>query len=255
MKPLLDRVYIVTGGSAGIGLGTARILGERGAKVVIAELRKEGGERAVKELQQDQIDARFVSTDVSDETSVSQMVQATVAAYGHIDGLVNNVGISYRQAIEEVTAESWNHVLQVNLTGMFHCVRLCQPHLQRSSHAAIVNITSVNAYRTVRRMGAYPATKAGIIGLTHSLALDLAPRIRVNAVAPGLILTETWKNQVGDVEAALAKRMPHIPRERVGQPEDIGKAVAFLLSDEADYITGTVLRVDGGMLSQLYPLD
>jgi 3-oxoacyl-[acyl-carrier protein] reductase len=151
-----------------------------------------------------------------------------------------------------VTDDDWRRITDINLNSMFYCIRACHPHLLKSDHASIVNITSVNAFRTIKGLGAYPATKAGVIGMTQSLALDLAPRIRVNAVAPGVILTETWARQIGDVDAAMADRLRYIPRKRVGKPEDIAKAVAFLASDEADFITGAVLRVDGGMLAQLY---
>lgn len=252
MNALTGRVVIVTGAGRGIGLGIARVCGQRGAKVILAELDPDSGQAAADALTAEGVDCHYIHTDVTDTDSIQAMVTETLAYYGRIDGLVNNVGITARQPFNELTPEEWNRILSINLTSMYHCVQACLPHLQASPQPAIVNITSVNAYSTIRGMGAYPATKAGIIGLTQSLAIDLAPQIRVNAVAPGVILTEMWSEQMGDVDAAIADRVRYIPRKRVGTPDDVGKAVAFLLSDDADFITGSVLRVDGGMLSQLY---
>jgi NAD(P)-dependent dehydrogenase (short-subunit alcohol dehydrogenase family) len=252
MTSLRDRVVVVTGAGGGIGRGIAEVLTSRGAVVVIAESNTETGTRTANQLTENGANALFVQTDVTNPESVSHMVQQTMAHYGRLDGLVNNVGVTTRQPFEDITATEWERVFSINLTSMFHCVQACLPHLRQSDAPAIVNITSVNATATIRGMAAYPATKAGIIGLTQSLAIDLAPQIRVNAVAPGVILTEAWERDVVDLEAAIKNRLPYIPRKRVGQPQDVGKAVAFLLSDDADFITGTVLRVDGGMLVQLY---
>lgn len=252
MKPLQNHVVVVTGAGRGVGLGIARVCGRRGARLVLAELDANTGEAAAISLRTEGIDCRYIHTDVADPHSVNKMVEETMATFGQIDNLVNNVGTTSRQPFSALILDEWHRVVNVNLTSIYNCVTACVPYLRFSSHAAIVNITSVNAYRTIKGMGAYPATKAGIIGLTTSLAIDLAPKIRVNAVAPGVILTEMWAEQVVDVEAAIADRVRYIPRKRVGTPDDVGKAVAFLLSDDADFITGTVLRVDGGMLSQLY---
>jgi 3-oxoacyl-[acyl-carrier protein] reductase len=209
------------------------------------------GQQAAADLKRDGHNALFIQTHVADPASVQNMVKAVVGHYGGIDILVNNVGISHRAPIEEQTLESWDHILAINLTSVWHCVHACLPHLKASNHAAIVNITSVNADVTMPGMGAYPASKAGLVGLTRSLALDLAPHIRVNAVSPGVIRTGAW-DRMDNVEAALADRLRYIPRKRIGTPEDVGKAVAFLASDDADFITGMVLTVDGGMTIQLY---
>lgn len=249
---LNNRIAIVTGAAAGIGYGIAQEFLRRGAKVIIADADASAGATALKSLQSNGYDVTFSHADVTDDDSVAAMVQVAVSTYGGLDIVVNNVGITLRQSFDELTVTEWNRIVDINLTGMLRCVRAAKPHLNRSEHASILNIASVNAYQTIKGMGAYPATKAGVVGLTRSLALDLAPHIRVNAIAPGVILTDTWARQIKDLDAAIENRLRYIPRKRVGTPTDVGKAAAFLVSDDADFITGTVLRVDGGQLSQLY---
>ena len=252
MSGFRDRVAVITGSGTGIGFSTAQVLAERGASVIIAEIDPQMGERAEESLTSAGLSARFIGTDVADPHSIESMVTEAIAAFGRIDILVNNVGVTIREPFDALTLDHWNSVININLTSMMLCVKACLPYLRASAHAAIVNLTSVNAERTIPGMGAYPATKAGIIGLTRSLAVDLAPHIRVNAVSPGVILTDAWRNQMSDLDSAIAHRQRYIPRGRVGMPEDIGKAIAFLVSDEADFITGTVLTVDGGMHAKLY---
>lgn len=252
MSGFRDRVAIVTGSGTGIGFAAAQVLAERSASVVIAEIDPQTGAKAAARLTAAGHSARFISTDVASEASINAMVAETASAFGRIDILINNVGVTIREPFDAMTLDHWNNVIAINLTSMMLCVKACLPYLRASPHAAIVNLTSVNAERTIPGMGAYPATKAGIVGLTRSLAVDLAPHIRVNAVAPGVILTDAWRNQMVDVDSAIAHRLGYIPRGRVGMPEDIGKAIAFLASDEADFITGTVLTVDGGMHAKLY---
>ncbi|MEM6530803.1 MAG: glucose 1-dehydrogenase, partial [Chloroflexota bacterium] len=240
MMPLNERVVVVTGAGGGIGRGIGEVLAARGAGVVIAEANPVTGAETAAMLADSGAEAQFIETDVTDVESVRSMVATAVAHFGRLDGLVNNVGVTTRQPFTNLTVGAWEHVFSINLTSMLHCVQACLPHLHVSDAPAIVNVTSVNAFSTIRGMGAYPATKAGVIGLTRSMAVDLAPRIRVNAVAPGVIMTEAWERDVEDVQQAIATRLPYIPRGRIGQPEDIGRATAFLLSRDADFITGTV---------------
>lgn len=247
-----DQVAVVTGSGTGIGFAAAKEFAQRGASVVIAEIDPRSGAQAAAALIDAGFAAHFIQTDVADSASIDAMVTETAAAFGRIDILINNVGVTIREPFDSLTLEHWDRVIAINLTSMMLCVKACLPYLRASDHAAIVNLTSINAERTIPGMGAYPATKAGIIGLTHSLAVDLAPHIRVNAVAPGVILTDAWRNQMANLDGAIAHRLPYIPRGRLGTPEDVGRAIAFLASDEADFITGTVLTVDGGMHAKLY---
>lgn len=250
-EKFLNSVAIVTGAGSGIGAGIAKVLAERGVTVVIADINKENGQRVCNRLTQAGHKTLFVHTDVSEPKSIQHMVEIVTNTYGQIDILINNAGIMHHHDIEALSLEEWNRLLSVNLTGMFLVSQACVPYLKNSINPSIINITSVTASATISRLGAYPASKAGIVGLTKSLAIDLAPHIRVNAIAPGVIITEMWEHHE-NLDEVVASRLQFIPLERLGTPEDIGKVVAFLASDDAAFITGTVLTVDGGMRSRLY---
>ncbi len=248
---LNDRVAIVSGAGSGIGAGTAKALAAQGARVVIAELDPERGARVAAEIRAAGYDARFIACDVREEDSIKSMVEAAISYYQKIDILVNNAGITQVVNLDMMSPEEWDQLQSVNLRGMFLMTRACLNHLRQSENAAIVNMSSVNASLTVGGLSAYAASKAGIVGFTKSLAAELAPGIRVNAIAPGAILTDAWRER-DKLDQVLAHRLKYIPLERMGVPEDIGQGVAFLVSDHASYITGTVLTIDGGMTSRLY---
>ncbi len=248
---LNDRVAIVSGAGSGIGAGTAKVLAAQGARVVIAELDPESGARVEAEIRAAGYDARFIACDVREEKSISYMIDAAISQYQKIDILVNNAGITQVVDVDTMSPEEWDQLQSVNLRGMFLMSRACLPYLRQSENPAIVNMSSVNASVTLGGLSAYAASKAGIVGFTKSLAAELAPRIRVNAIAPGAILTEAWRDR-DKLNQVLAHRLKYIPLERMGAPEDVGQGVAFLVSDHASYITGTVLTIDGGMTSRLY---
>ncbi|MCY4540450.1 MAG: SDR family NAD(P)-dependent oxidoreductase [Chloroflexi bacterium] len=246
-----DRVAIVSGAGSGIGAGTAKVLSAQGARVIIAELDAGSGARVAAEIRAAGYEAAYVSCDVREEESVRSMIDAAIRQYQKIDLLVNNAGKTQVVNLDMMSPAEWDQLQNVNLRGMFLMTRACLPHLRQSEKAAIVNMSSVNASVTAGGLSAYAASKAGIVGFTKSLAAELAPRIRVNAIAPGAILTDAWKDR-DNLDQVLAHRLKYIPLERMGAPEDVGQGAAFLLSDHASYITGTVLTIDGGMTSRLY---
>ena len=248
---LHNKVAIVSGAGSGIGAGTARVLAAQGARVVIAEIDHKSGTRVADEIRSAGYHSTHVACDVSEEKSINSMIDAAIKQYEKIDILVNNAGRTQVVKLDEMTTDEWDQLQNVNLRSMYLMTKACLPHLRQSEGAAIVNMSSVNASVTLGGLSGYAASKAGIVGFTKSLAAELAPGIRVNAIAPGAILTEAWGDRE-NLDEVLAHRLKYIPLERMGAPEDIGRGVAFLVSDHASYITGTVLTIDGGMTSRLY---
>lgn len=248
---LTNRVAIVTGSGRGIGAGIAKVLAANGAKVILAEIDATCGKQIAREIGNNGGEAHFSACDVSDAGSIKSMFAEAINRFGKLDILVNNVGQTLIVPIDSMSQDSWDQLQSVNLRSMFLMTQACLPYLRESQNAAIVNMSSVNAAVTLGGLSAYAATKAGIVGFTKSLAAEFAPGIRVNAIAPGVILTDAWQ-QYQALDQVLAHRLQYIPLERVGTPADIGEGVAFLVSDMASFITGTVLTIDGGMTSRLY---
>jgi 3-oxoacyl-[acyl-carrier protein] reductase len=241
---LTGRVALVTGASRGIGRAIAVGLAARGA-IVVAAAREDHARGTVEEIVAKGQRAEAASVDVTDTASVDRAAAGALERHGRIDVLVNNAGIAKDQLMLRMKREDWDAVLETNLTAAFTCVQAVLRHMVRQRSGRIINITSVVGQAGNAGQANYAASKAGLIGLTKALALELASRnITVNAVAPGLIDTDMTRAIAAQTHEAWAER---IPLKRLGTPDDVAAAVAFLASDEASYITGQVLAVNGGM--------
>lgn len=248
---LRDRVSIVTGGAKGIGRGISLRFAEEGSKVVIAQRDPVTAQEVVQEIEGKGGFALFVSTDVSVKEQVDNLIKETLAHFSQIDILVNNAAITgCYEPLLEMPLESWQRVIDVNLTGVFLCSQAAARHMAEKKYGKIINIGSVGSSMPEKDCPHYCASKGGVTMLTKSMALDLAPfHISVNAIAPGAIMTE----KVGQAlqEQGLeehATSISKIPLARFGEVEEVAAAAVFLASDEASYIQGATLVVDGGYL-------
>jgi 3-oxoacyl-[acyl-carrier protein] reductase len=247
MYDFKGKVALVTGASRGIGRAIAVALAKGGASVALNYAGNDAAAAEALDLVQKAgaPKAKLYKFDVADPAACSAAVESILADLGGLHVLVNNAGIAVDQLVMRVKDEDWNRQLQVNLTGAFNLIRAVTRPMMKARGGAIVNLTSVVGEMGNGGQAAYAATKAGLIGLTKSVARELASRnVRVNAVAPGYVDTDMTS---GLPEAAKSKMMEMIPLARLGSAEDVANAVAFLASDQASYVTGETLRVNGGM--------
>jgi NAD(P)-dependent dehydrogenase (short-subunit alcohol dehydrogenase family) len=242
------RVCIVTGGAQGIGAACVRRFAREGAKPVIADVDDAHGEALAAEL-----GGLYVHCDVGDKAQVDALVAKAMQAHGRIDVLVNNAGIFKAADFLEVTEADFDAVLRVNLKGAFLMGQAVAREMAKAGRGAIVNMSSVNGVLTIPTISSYNVSKGGINQLTRVMALALADKgVRVNAVAPGTIATELAAKAVLTSEEAKARIMSRTPMKRLGEPEEIADAVAYLASDAASYITGEIVVVDGGRMTLNY---
>ncbi len=243
---LTGKVALVTGAGRGIGSAIAKTLAANGAFVIVNyNGSKERAEAVVEEIKRSGADAAAVQCDVSDYAACGRMVEELIASYGHIDILVNNAGITRDNLILKMSEEEFDAVLNTNLKGTFHTIRHLSRYFVKQRAGRIINLSSVSGVMGNAGQANYSASKAGVIGLTKSVARELARRgITCNAVAPGYIETEMTAQMP---EAAKEAVKQQIPLQRTGTVWDIAEVVAFLASEKASYITGQVISVDGGM--------
>lgn len=252
MRRFEGKVVAVTGGASGIGEATARRFGAEGARVAIVDRDAERGEWVAAELQGQGIEALFVSSQIEQEEAAAAFVQLTVTRFGRLDVLVNNAGIRLYQTVVEASAESWERILAVNVKSYAFCAKAAIPAMRQAGGGSIVNVASIRSVTAGGNMTQYDTSKAAVAGLTRGLAMDHAMEgIRVNAVCPGPIFTRFHENRAREAGKAAEEFKETFARgvmlQRPGTPEEVAACILFLASDDASYVTGTCLFVDGGI--------
>ena len=244
--PLKGQTAVVTGGARGIGKEISLVLAREGANIVIADLIAEQSEETAEEIKKLDCKALIQNVDVSKTVDVENMVQNTINEFKTLDILINNAGVTRDTLMVRMKEEDWDFVMKVNLTGTFNCSKAAAKYMMKQRKGRIVNIASIVGVMGNAGQANYSASKAGIIGLTKTSARELASRnITVNAVAPGFIDTEMTRSLNENIKQQLKEQ---IPVGKLGRPEDIANCIKFLVSDDASYITGQVIHVNGGML-------
>jgi 3-oxoacyl-[acyl-carrier protein] reductase len=239
---LRERSAVITGGASGLGLAIARRFAEEGARVAIVDRDRAGAESAAGLVR-----GLAIAADVTRGADIDRMLDQALGTFGRLDILVNCAGIGRMGSLLETTDEAWEDTLAVNLTGVFRCSRAAAVTMAAARRGKIINIASVVGVVGFPGRAAYCASKGGVLALTKAMALDCAPfNVQVNALCPGPILTPMTAARFSD-PATLAAKLTEIPLRRLGQPEDVAGAAAFLASSDADWITGHTLVVDGGM--------
>ena len=244
MKRLQNKTAVVTGASKGIGAATARRLLDEGARVAMLDI-DTSGERLAQEDQ-----ARFYTCDVSKHAEVQQVLASVVEELGPIDILVNNAGIQHYGTVLSTTESEWDHVMAVNLKSAFLCAKHAIPSMQEAGGGIVINVASVQSFHSQRNVAPYTTGKAALLGLTRSIAVDFAPEIRSVAVCPGTVDTPMVRHTAeltGDPKALFQEVERMHLSNRIANPEEIAGLIVYLCSDEASFITGQAIRIDGGL--------
>jgi NAD(P)-dependent dehydrogenase (short-subunit alcohol dehydrogenase family) len=242
---LNGKIAVITGAASGIGRATALRFAREGAKVVVADINAEAGTSTVEVIRQQGGDAHFVQTDVGSPEQVRHMVEAAVETYGGLDILHNNAYWTEARTALETSLENWQRTLDVTLRPILLSAQAAVPHMQARGGGVIINTASIQSLVGIAGYAAYQAAKGGVLSLTRALSLELAPAIRVVAILPGAIDTPAVRISS---DLSLDNFIASIPMQRLGLPEEIANTALFLASDEASYITGTGIVVDGGFI-------
>lgn len=243
---LANKVAVITGAGSGIGRETALLFAEEGAKVVVADINEKSGTEVVEEIRKKGGEAFFIRLDTTSSEQSRQMVRETVDRYNRIDVLINNAGIVQDALLTKMTEEQWDRVINVNLKGVFNCTRAVVDVMINEGKGVIINASSiVGIFGNVGQTN-YSAAKAGLIGMTKTLAKELGKKgVRVNAVAPGFISTPMTSNVPENILDMMKEKTP---LRRLGEPKDVAYAYLYLASDDAKFVSGIVLSVDGGLV-------
>lgn len=243
---LKDKVAIITGAARGIGREAAITFAREGAAVVVADFDEAAGQKTAADITADGGEAMFAVVDVANREQVKAMVDAAVARYERVDILINNAGITRDGFLVKMTEEQWDQVIDINLKGVFNCMQAVAPLMMAQGHGKVINVSSVvGLYGNIGQTN-YAATKAGVIGMTKSWAKEFGRKgLNVNCVAPGFIMTEMAARVPEKILELMKERTP---LGRLGQPSDVANAFLFLASDEASYVNGAILSVDGGLV-------
>jgi NAD(P)-dependent dehydrogenase (short-subunit alcohol dehydrogenase family) len=249
---LKGKIAIITGAKSGIGFATVARFASEGAKVILADLRD--SQREAEIIAKNGGEAIFFQVDVSNEKEVEALIQKTIAAYSHLDVLVNNAGIELAKKITETTEAEWDHLMNVNLKGVFLCSKAAIPAMRNNGGGIIVNVASELGLVGGSEIAAYCASKGGVVQLTKAMAIDhVADNIRVNCVCPGPVATALLESIIATSPDPEKERQSIVTKtlmKRLAQPEEIANAILFLGSEESSYMTGSVVAVDGGWTTQ-----